>query len=371
MFLDQFSTLGGGQRVLLGLVRRGIEQGRDIAVALPPGAVAERAAEMGARVFPLALPVLAQGRKSLGDAVRYVAGAPRLQARLVSSVRQFQPDVIHVNGARLLGAAVFAAGGVPLVFHAHTVHVDALTAVTVRRLLRAKAVRRVVCPSEFMAGWVGEELGVAWERCAVVRNWVEEEFFERGRQARRDEHRHDPVVALVGRVTPDKGQLDAVQALISLQGCGFPIQLVIAGDRDLGYAEKVQAAAATLDPPLEMVGRIGDVAALLARSDVALVPSVWDEPFGLAAAEAMALGIPVVAYASGALPEVVGDAGLLVPRGDVSRLAENLRAVLEDARLWAELSGAGRARARALFDYVRQTDAVFDLFEEVARDYRS
>ena len=71
------------------------------------------------------------------------------------------------------------------------------------------------------------------------------------------------------------------------------------------------------------------------------------------------------------LPEVVGDAGLLVPRGDVSGLAENLRAVLEDARLWAELSRAGRARARAMFDYVRQTDAVFDLFEEVARDSRS
>jgi glycosyltransferase involved in cell wall biosynthesis len=80
----------------------------------------------------------------------------------------------------------------------------------------------------------------------------------------------------------------------------------------------------------------------------AVVPSVWPEPFGLVAAEAMAAGKPVVASAVGGLAEVVQDGitGIHVPPGDVATLRNELERIVADAPLRARLGAAGRERAR-------------------------
>ena len=79
--------------------------------------------------------------------------------------------------------------------------------------------------------------------------------------------------------------------------------------------------------------------------DVLAVPSVpvpgWLEQFGRVVVEAQAAGVPAVASASGALPEVVGTAGLLVPPGDPAALSAALVRVLEEPGLWSQLRDAG------------------------------
>ena len=85
-----------------------------------------------------------------------------------------------------------------------------------------------------------------------------------------------------------------------------------------------------------------------AHCAVGVVPSIWPEPLSLAAVEAMACGRPVVASATGGLPEVVidGETGLLVPAGDVGALRDALRALLSDPVLRRRLGEAARRRAR-------------------------
>ena len=83
--------------------------------------------------------------------------------------------------------------------------------------------------------------------------------------------------------------------------------------------------------------------ALYAESTVAVVPSLY-EGFGLPAVEAMASGIPLVSSDGGALAEVVGDGGLLVPAGDAKALAEAVDVVLSDADVAAELVNRGQQR---------------------------
>jgi glycosyltransferase involved in cell wall biosynthesis len=120
----------------------------------------------------------------------------------------------------------------------------------------------------------------------------------------------------VGRLAPEKGVLEAVAAA---EMAGRPIRL-IAPIYDPAYADQVMPHLAKH----EVLGAMPRAAvfAEMARAQVLLMPVKWDEPFGLTAVEAMAAGTPVVAYARGALPEIVaaGISGFLVAPGDLHGL---------------------------------------------------
>ncbi len=85
-----------------------------------------------------------------------------------------------------------------------------------------------------------------------------------------------------------------------------------------------------------------------AEAAIAVVPSVY-EGFGLPAGEAMACGVPVVSTDGGALPEVVGDAGVIVPAKNVDALVEAIDTLLQDPQARADLGARGKAAYRAAF----------------------
>jgi glycosyltransferase involved in cell wall biosynthesis len=95
------------------------------------------------------------------------------------------------------------------------------------------------------------------------------------------------------------------------------------------------------------------------------VPSLWAEPFGLVALEAMAMGTPVVAARSGGLAEVLvdGETGYLTPPGDSNSLAAALRRVLEDDDLRSRMSSAARLRAERF-----REDPVISELERIYRE---
>jgi glycosyltransferase involved in cell wall biosynthesis len=152
-------------------------------------------------------------------------------------------------------------------------------------------------------------------------------FAERSRAAA-GEH-----ALVASRLSPEKGVELAVQACAQ---AGVP--LVVAGDGP-------QAAALRAAGGARFVGRVpaDELAELRARAALAIVPSRAAESFGLAAAEAMAAGVPVVASATGALPELVGGDGLVAP-GDVDALAIAARTRFGDE----EAGAAGLQRIREL-----------------------
>lgn len=115
-------------------------------------------------------------------------------------------------------------------------------------------------------------------------------------------------------------------------------------------------------------------AQLMRQARILCVPSVEtgagaSEGFGLVSIEAQSLGVPVVAYATGGLPETLvhGETGFLVPMGDVEGLGEALTALLMDEDLISRMGVAGRRRARELFDLRKQTEALrMTLSEHIA-----
>lgn len=161
---------------------------------------------------------------------------------------------------------------------------------------------------------------------------------------------------LVGRLVPEKGVLDAVEVLAGL-GAGATLTLAGSGPqaaRALARAHELGVAGAlTVLPWLEPA----KLAREYRRAHVVLAPSrstaTWVEQFGRMVVEAQAAGAVVVGYRSGALPEVVGAAGLLVGEGDVTALGAAVAALRTAPGRWNKLRRSGfEAAERTTWDAV-------------------
>jgi glycosyltransferase involved in cell wall biosynthesis len=205
-----------------------------------------------------------------------------------------------------------------------------------RRVLRRA--RLVVCASSALAD-AAQELGAREVR--VIPSAVEV-------PERVGEPAEPPEVLFVGRLSPEKGILELVEAADGLA-------LVVAGDGPL--RERVPGALGFV--PHHALGPLYERAAVVA------VPS-HREGFGVACAEAMAHGRPVVASAVGGLLDLVvdGETGVLVPPRDVVALRAALERLLGDADLRRRFGDAGRERVRALFSWPAVTDATLAAYDE-------
>lgn len=172
-----------------------------------------------------------------------------------------------------------------------------------------------------------------------------------------------PFLLYVGTLEPRKNLGTLLRAFARVRS-REAVRLVLAGPR--GWLdEPIVAEAARHGERVRLLGPVpaDALAALYAAAAAFVFPSLY-EGFGLPPLEAMAAGTPVVAARASCLPEVLGDAALLVPPLDEEALAEALRAVLADPALRADLRARGKARAAA-FSWERTATATLGVYREV------
>lgn len=166
----------------------------------------------------------------------------------------------------------------------------------------------------------------------------------------------DRTILFAGRVVADKG----ADAFVAACGAVLPDlpgwrARMIGADRfgpdspDTPFLEALRPLARAAGVDMAGYRPHDRVLAEMARAAIVVVPSRWPEPFGLTALEAMACGAALVASPRGGLPDLVGDAALLVPPDPETGLADAIRDLARSADRRADLSARGRARAR-LFD---------------------
>lgn len=156
-------------------------------------------------------------------------------------------------------------------------------------------------------------------------------------------------LAFLGRLVSDKGVDLLLDALGLLAGRGIEPRLTIIGDGPEAPRLRAQAARLGIASRVELVGTRtdGELAALLNRHRILVVPSRYDEPFGIVALEGMACGCVVVGSEGGGLAEAIGPHGFTFANGDVAGLAELLARLLADpAAGTAKLAGAEAHLAR-------------------------
>jgi glycosyltransferase involved in cell wall biosynthesis len=263
--------------------------------------------------------------------------APALLAGFVRAARRVDADLLHAHW--LPAGWVAARTGRPYVVQVWGTDVE--LARRAPRLARGilLGARLVIAASSALAE-SARELGAT--EVQVIPSGVELPD-EVGKEA------SPPEVLYAGRLSPEKGILELVEAASGLN-------LVVAGDGPL--RDRVPGARGFV--PHDELDR------LYARAAVVACPS-RREGFGVACLEAMAHGRPVVATSVGGLRDLVvdGKTGLLVPPGDVSALRSALERLLEDADLRRALGAAARERARMRFSWDKVAEATVAAYKMV------
>lgn len=288
-----------------------------------------------------------------------VAFLPRLVA-VRKHVRALGCDVVHGQGTEAGYAWMATWTGLPNVITVHGIlrlthavsRPPALSVEHVGRWIETATFRRasnVIAISDFVEEKVSRLAPRA--RFFSAGNPIARQFFETDLA----DVPREPLAVYLGRITPEKGLIDLMRAAEILDASGIDATIAVLGrasGRDgPAYEARCKEIAERLRTVrVEFRGWVPDeeVWDLLRRAACLVLPS-HDESFSMAVAESMALGTPAVAYAAGAVPERIdhGVNGSLVPDGDVSGLAGELRGLLEDPRRAAGWGRAARAKAEA------------------------
>jgi L-malate glycosyltransferase len=378
LYVNHTGVISGGERSLLGLLGALPADVRAL-VASPRGSLSDELERLGIpttaitgtagslRLHPLHTP---QALAELSLAALQVSRA----------ARRHRAELVHANSIRagivLAGARVSKA--------AKVVHVrDCLPAGRVStatmRLIGASATT-VVANSRYTADSVRALAPRA--RVEVVHNAVDLQRWdparidrERARAALGEAGARGVLLGVVAQLSPWKGQDTAIEALRLLSAEGIDAHLLLIGSAKFvaratrfdneAYVARLHRLIADsgLEGRVSWLGEREDVPELVRALDVLLLPS-WEEPFGRALIEAMALGVPVVSTNVGGPPEIVEDGreGFLVPPRDPAAWAASIRRVAESATLASEMGEAGRLRVKQSFTVEHQTAAMLAVY---------
>ncbi len=313
----------------------------------------------------------------LGDIRRYGRDVLPVVPPLRRIIRRFQPNLIHLNdGIQMVrhGALAARLSRRPAICHyrAFDPPLPIDRAVTTSGITGWIFISQAVAEAQFAA--MGRP-----RRWQVIPNAIDLDEFDQpvdiaAVRASLGVPVDAPLVGMVGRVAPWKGQHVFVEALVQVSRVHPKVHGVIAGLAEEldgpGYAAEVRRRADELGlgERLHMVGHRSDVPQVLAALDCGVHCSVRPEPFGRVIIEGMAARLAMVASSAGGATEIIADGvdGLLTPPGDAAALAQALDRLLADPAERARIALAGRRTVEQRYQIDAHVAAVCSFYERVS-----
>lgn len=175
-------------------------------------------------------------------------------------------------------------------------------------------------------------------------------------------------IGYFGRLVEEKGVRVLLDALAGLQG---DWRLVMLGGGPLRAVLEAQAAATGITDRVTFLGQVAstEMPTLYHQIDVLVLPSLtrpnWKEQFGRVLVEAMCSGVPVIGSDSGAIPDVIGDSGIIIPESAPTILCEALQNLMKNHHFSEELAFKGRQRALAHFTHHAIAQATLEIYMQI------
>lgn len=222
----------------------------------------------------------------------------------------------------------------------------------------ARQLEDIIVVSSSTRDDIVRDFGVEPERVSVVPLGIDQETFRPRAHIPRDPNQ---LISAASADVPLKGQRFLVEAYAKLLQTRPNLKLTVIGKPREGPTKELAKTLGVADK-IKYISDLShdEMGEAYCSAAIAITPSLY-EGFGFPAAEAMACGTPVVVTDGGALPEVVGDAGIIVPRGDAGALADAIADLLDDETKRNELGMKGHQRAAERYHW----DRVAEKYESV------
>ncbi|MCE7982421.1 MAG: glycosyltransferase family 1 protein [Caldilinea sp. CFX5] len=278
---------------------------------------------------------------------------------------------IHSPSLSLLGRFGKTALHCPVVAHLHHLEADQL----IHRLLTRTAIHGydlVTTDSEFCVRQLMATFGVPREKLLIVYPGVDEKYQPmpaEGAALRRQLGLTDRLLLLyLGALTPRKNLRFLLEVVRAVSEHVPTVHLLLAGSGPQETELRRDAQELGVQERVSFTGYLAeaDKVRYYNLADLFVFPSLL-EGFGMAVAEAMACGVPVVSSNAASLPEVVGEAGLLAAPTDGAGFAAQIVRLLTDEALRRSLGEAGRAHVRQHFSWQQAAQQTYAAYEQVVK----
>ena len=220
---------------------------------------------------------------------------------------------------------------------------------SLRECQNVLSAQAVIVPSKYTAQKVQELYGVSSRRLHIIPLGIDWERWQTHLSKASQSRKRPPTILCVAKQYPRKGIADLIRAFAKILTELSQTHLCLVGGGPEFEANRTLAQNLGIAAKIDFIGDVNDDAVLAGyyrNADVFCLPS-YHETFGIAFVEAMAAGLPVVAYRTTAVPEVVDEsAGILVEPENIDRLAQNLVTLFFDAKLRRKMGRAGQTHAR-------------------------
>lgn len=300
-------------------------------------------------------------KKDVATTARILAGTGRI-------LQEFKPQVTHLHfGGHIVYFHHMATRnlGCPqlITLHASVAQTDTGVDSVLGQALRSAS--HVVAVSQAILDGAVAQVPELGERSSVIYNGFDLQI-PGDQQAT---IQPDKILCL-GRLVPEKGFAVALSAFAQVVADFPEARLVVAGDGPQRAELETQAGELGIHSQVVFLGEVApeDVPGLIREAGMVLVPSIYDEPFPLVAVEAAHMGRPVIAAATGGLPEAVadGETGLLVKMGDAADLAAAMLRLLRNPREAEAMGIAAHVQARKRFGLAHFVDQYAALYRRLA-----
>jgi len=231
----------------------------------------------------------------------------------------------------------------------------------------SRKLSKIITVSEFARDDISREFNIPRQRFKVVPNGINTDLFYPLPEIEREKNR---IMVTNSADMPLKG-LDYLLKAVKEVSKTHNVNLTVVGEpkKDSRIVKLIKELG--IGPRITFTGRIdnGSFVRTYARATLAVIPSLY-EGFGLPAGEAMACGVPVISTSGGALPEVVGDAGLVVPPADFMALAAAIKKLLDHPDKARALGEAGLKRVHQFFTWEKAAQGTVEAYRETIHDHR-
>lgn len=184
---------------------------------------------------------------------------------------------------------------------------------------------------------------------------------------------NEKVILFVGRLTENKGVVNLLKAFQKVKACQDNVRLVIVGKGEMEFELKKLAKQLGVEKNTVFIRYVPqkDMPAIYAGAEVFVLPTLYKEPFGIAALEALSSGVPVVASNLGGLSLIVknGDVGYLTKPGDIEEISSIIIQLLENEQLRRNLARRAREWAILEFSWENKAKEVLRTYEKALAEY--